>query len=277
MEKAVTFQVEQKQCLGILHLPTQAITTGVVIVVGGPQYRVGSHRQFVQLSRSLAQQNIASFRFDYRGMGDSFGEKQSFEEICDDIKHAIDIFLKEQTEIKNVVIWGLCDAASAALMYADKDKRVNGLVLLNPWLRNEQAMAQTMVKFYYLRRLLSRQFWKKLITGKVNVGGSIADVSGFVKDSINEKSVTEHSYQQRMELGIQRYSGKTCLILSGVDLTAKEFEQQTHKHAGWQNLRSDTNEIHRIRHADHTFSSAAFKQQVEQITAQFVAKCNDTT
>ena len=277
MEKAVTFQVEQKQCLGILHAPTQAISTGVVIVVGGPQYRVGSHRQFVQLSRSLALQNIASFRFDYRGMGDSFGEKQSFEDICDDIKHAIDVFLKEQTEIKNVVIWGLCDAASAALMYADKDKRVNGLVLLNPWLRNEQAMAQTMVKFYYLRRLLSRRFWKKLITGKVNVGGSIADVSGFVKDSMNEKSATEHSYQQRMELGVQRYSGKTCLILSGVDLTAKEFEQQTHKHAGWRNLRSDTNEIHRIRHADHTFSSAAFKQQVEQITAQFVAKCNDTT
>jgi hypothetical protein len=36
------------------------------------------------------------------------------------------------------VIWGLCDGASAAMFYAEQDRRVSGLVLLNQ-ARSEQA------------------------------------------------------------------------------------------------------------------------------------------
>jgi alpha/beta superfamily hydrolase len=45
----------------------------VLVIVGGPQYRAGSHRQFTLLARSLAEQGFAVLRFDYRGMGDSTG------------------------------------------------------------------------------------------------------------------------------------------------------------------------------------------------------------
>ncbi len=120
MEKAISFELNDQQLLGIVHQPQECHSTGVLLVVGGPQYRVGSHRQFVQLSRALASQGIASLRFDYRGMGDSEGEKQSFEAICDDIKVAADAFCA-QTGLTQLVIWGLCDAASAAMMYAHKD------------------------------------------------------------------------------------------------------------------------------------------------------------
>jgi len=51
-----------------------AADTGVLIVVGGPQYRVGSHRQFVMLARFLADHGVPCMRFDYRGMGDVSGE-----------------------------------------------------------------------------------------------------------------------------------------------------------------------------------------------------------
>ena len=70
-------------------------------------------------------------RFDYRGMGDSQGKKQPFDQICDDIKAACDSLI-QTTKVANVVIWGLCDAASAALKYAHKDQRVKGLLLLKP-------------------------------------------------------------------------------------------------------------------------------------------------
>jgi pimeloyl-ACP methyl ester carboxylesterase len=76
-EQAFSFSVEGDTLLGILHAPaivrSGTTGTGVVIVVGGPQYRGGSHRQFVQLARRLAHEGHAVLRFDVRGMGDSSG------------------------------------------------------------------------------------------------------------------------------------------------------------------------------------------------------------
>lgn len=271
MEKAISFQLNQEHLFSIVHQPESHNSTGVLLVVGGPQYRAGSHRQFVQLSRALATQGIASMRFDYRGMGDSEGEKQPFDAICDDIKAALDAFCDE-TGLTQVVIWGLCDAASAAMIYAHKDKRVRGLILLNPWLRSEAAMGKTMVRHYYLQRLLSKDFWKKLLGGKVNLGGSIKDARGFVQDSMATGDQQQGSYQQRMQSGIGKFEGQICLILSGVDLTAREFEQQVIGNKAWPVINSEQCRIHRLEQADHTFSASGFKREVECITKEFVHK-----
>lgn len=270
-EQALTFTVNEHELLAISHRGSEKNNVGVLIIVGGPQYRVGSHRQFVQLSRSLANNGFSSMRFDYTGMGDSYGYKKEFESICDDIKAATDAFFISQPHLKKIVIWGLCDAASAALIYGHKDERIHGLVLLNPWLRSEQAMGKTMVKYYYLQRLLSKDFWKKLLSGKVNVATSARDAKGFVKDSIANDKADVGSYQTRMLSGLQAFKGKVCLILSDEDLTAREFDQQTKGNKSWRKLREKSNEIHRLVGADHTFSTREFKSQVEQITLQFIS------
>ncbi|WP_088330318.1 hydrolase 1, exosortase A system-associated [Lacimicrobium sp. SS2-24] len=269
MEKAISFELHGQCLLGIVHQPLNCHSAGVLIVVGGPQYRVGSHRQFVQLSRGLATQGIASMRFDYRGMGDSEGQKQPFEAVCDDIKSAIDAFCAE-TGLSQLVIWGLCDAASAAMIYAHKDNRVKGLVLLNPWLRSEAAMGKTMVRHYYLQRLLSKDFWKKLLGGKINLGGSLKDAKGFVQDSMATDNQMQGSYQQRMQSGIEKFHGKICLVLSGVDLTAREFEQQVIGNMAWSAVNNEQCEIHRLEQADHTFSASEFKRELEKLTYSFV-------
>ncbi|MCW8865244.1 MAG: hydrolase 1, exosortase A system-associated [Colwellia sp.] len=272
IEQALSFTVNNQELLAISHHGSDQNTTGVLIVVGGPQYRVGSHRQFVQLSRALARQGISSLRFDYTGMGDSSGEKKEFDHICDDIKAATDAFLDAQPHLQKVVIWGLCDAASAALIYAHQDDRINGLVLLNPWLRSEQAMGKTMVKYYYLQRLLSKSFWKKLFSGQVNVAASARDAKGFVKDSVVADKQNNASYQARMLSGLQAFNGKVCLILSGEDLTAREFDQQTKNSKAWCKLRSENSEVHHLASADHTFSSREFKAQVEGVTFKFITQ-----
>ncbi len=275
MEKALSFTVNNQELLAISHYGSKQNNIGVLVVVGGPQYRVGSHRQFVQLSRALAGQGISSLRFDYTGMGDSNGDKKKFDNICDDIKAATDAFLNAQPHLKKVVIWGLCDAASAALIYAHQDERINGLVLLNPWLRSEQAMGKTMVKYYYLQRLLSKSFWKKLLTGKVNIAKSASDAKGFVKDSVVTDTQASTSYQARMLSGLQAFNGKVCLILSGEDLTAREFDEQTCKNKAWQALRDSDNQIHRLAGADHTFSSTTYKRDVERETINFIEQLNN--
>ena len=268
MEKAVSFSCNAESLLGILHQAQSPQSVAVLIVVGGPQYRVGSHRQFVQMSRFLADNGVSSMRFDYRGMGDSEGQKQSFEQIDDDIHAAVNT-LCEETGVHKVVIWGLCDAASAAIMYANSDDRIAGLVLLNPWLKSTAAQGKTMVRHYYLKRLMSKAFWRKLLSGKVNVKASMQDAGGHISNAVKEEAVGQASYQQRMKHAVSDMSAECCLIVSGVDLTAKEFLTVAGSDKIWKAWMKKAT-VCEFVDADHTFSNRQDKGKVERATLEFV-------
>ena len=93
----------EEDLLGIIHLPEAVSRRGVVILVGGPQYRVGSHRQFLLLARALAQHGVPVLRFDFRGMGDSDGEFHGFEKLDKDIAAAIDAFAAAVPQVDELV------------------------------------------------------------------------------------------------------------------------------------------------------------------------------
>ncbi|WP_371187669.1 hydrolase 1, exosortase A system-associated [Thalassotalea maritima] len=271
-ESAIPFFCDGQNLLGILHQPTNEVDDiGVLVVVGGPQYRVGSHRQFVQLARFLANNNIACFRFDYTGMGDSAGIKKTFDNVGPDIRSAIDVFI-EQANIKQVVLWALCDGASAALIYAPTDERVKAVMLLNPWLESPQAKAKTMLKHYYLNRLVSKSFWTKLVSGQFKAYKSLKAFLGYAAhqhhQTPNEQS--NQSYQARMIDGYLNFSGSSCFVLSGDDLTAREFEQVINSNSAKHQFYAHDNLIHRIKDADHTFSQRLWKREVEVLTVDFV-------
>ena len=157
--------------VGILSAPQQAATTGVLIIVGGPQYRVGSHRQFVLLARRMAEAGYAVLRFDVRGMGDSSGEPKGFESIPEDIDAMLNVLREHAPGLQRTVLWGLCDGASAALLYcaARPSHGLAGLILANPWVRTEASQARTRIKHYYFDRLKQRAFWHKLVSGRVEL------------------------------------------------------------------------------------------------------------
>lgn len=250
--------------------------TGVLLIVGGPQYRVGSHRQFVKLSRALMQHDIPSLRVDTTGMGDSEGVKPAFYQQTADINTAIAAFFSQQPQLKRLVLWGLCDAASAILLKMNQpDPRIAGLVLLNPWVRQQQSHAKTMLKHYYVKRLFSRQFWQKALTGGLALGASIKGLLSAVKASrantVKDHSAhyTEQNYVSNMLSGWQQANCPSLLISSGNDLTAQEFMLLCNENASWQTCLQHAQQ-HHIALATHTFSSADWRHQVEQATAQFV-------
>ena len=91
-EHAFVFPCAGETLLGIVAVPERSQATGVLLVVGGPQYRVGSHRQFLLLSRALANSGYPTMRFDYRGMGDSSGAQRTFGDVNNDVAAALDAF-----------------------------------------------------------------------------------------------------------------------------------------------------------------------------------------
>lgn len=282
-EQATVFECGGDRLIGIVTATARPIETGVVIIVGGPQYRAGSHRQFTLLARQLAEQGIASFRFDYRGMGDSEGEMRNFEAIDEDIRAAIETFMAHVASVKEVVLWGLCDAASAALYYGHTDARVSGMVLLNPWVHSEAGAARVRLKHYYLARLLSKSFWAKLISGKIRIGETIGDLKKSTRNASNENvghtaptDAPRHGgpgYIDRMLDDLKRFSGRVQVILSGNDLTAQEFIELTSNDKRWKPVCDGVN-ISRmfIPGANHTFSSSNWRRQVSEGTANWIKK-----
>ena len=243
---------------------------GVLLIVGGPQYRVGSHRQFVLLARSLAAQGYPCLRFDYRGMGDAEGEIRTFEQVQDDIRAALDAFVQTEPSLTHVVLWGLCDAASAALMYAPQDNRVKGLVLLNPWVQQQQAQAQVVLKHYYWKRLRSKDFWRKLLGGGVAIFGALGGLKDNVKKARSSTSAA-HDLCSRLRTAWQMFRGNALVILSGDDLVAQEFIRATAQDAQWQNiLQSSAVKRVDIPEANHTFSRQEWRNQVSEHTLEFL-------
>lgn len=293
-ETPVIFRCDTHNLLGIIHQSENASNLGVLVVVGGPQYRVGSHRQFVLLARMLAENGVSVMRFDYRGMGDSEGEMTSFDSVDDDIAVAVDTFFKSCPDLSGVVIWGLCDAASAALFYAYQDERVKGLVLLNPWVFTEKGAAKTYLKHYYLQRLSSPDLWHKIFSLKFDYLHSLAALVTLFKKVINKAGIDAAVVKKseikrvdwpdacfdlpgRMRECTRRFKYPILLILSGRDLTADEFKELVKSDPEWQRLLGD----HRISRydlieADHTFSSSVWRAQVAAWTLTWVKGLSDT-
>ncbi|MEY3201477.1 MAG: hypothetical protein RIR70_1027 [Pseudomonadota bacterium] len=266
-EDAFYFDCEGNALLGIIHVPARPATIGVLIVVGGPQYRVGSHRQFVLLSRSLASSGFASMRFDYRGMGDATGQTRSFEEAQGDVRAAIDAFFHRLPGLQGVVLWGLCDGASLAACYAALDPRVRSLVLANPWVRAEATHARALIERYYRRRMFEPEFWKKMLRARLNLRASFAAFTQALRASRRPVSASPQSLPARMLKALVKRSCPTLFVLSGNDLVAAEFRALVAESAEWRRyLASPTVRVEAREEFDHTFSQATWRDQVADIT-----------
>ena len=278
-EGGLAFDCGGETLHGVLSLPgaSPGGNLGVLVVVGGPQYRAGSHRQFTLLARHLATAGLPVLRFDVRGMGDSGGAPRSFEALHDDVAAAIGAFCSAVPGLERIALWGLCDGASAALLYLHqtRDPRVAALCLLNPWVRSAQTLARTHVKHYYLDRLRQPDFWRKLLSGGVAwkaLSGLLANVrqaSTKVGRSAGEDATL--SYQQRMAVGWAGFPGPTLLLMSERDLTAQEFDEHSRSDTAWQQaLLARPPQRVTLPGADHTCSTPAAHTALLDATAAFL-------
>jgi uncharacterized protein len=284
-ERALVFPCADSWLYGILTLPIQSGSRGVLILVGGPQYRAGSHRQFTLLARLLAARGVPVLRFDYRGMGDSEGDVRTFENVGEDLRCTIDEFVSQAPFLNDVVILGLCDAASAALFYAHKDRRVTGLILLNPWVRTDEGAARVYLKHYYIGRLFQRELWRKIWNRNFDYAAAANSLLSLISQALAGREKIENTLDnqaaktgensvplpERMLYGFSHFKGKVLLILSGKDFTAQEFFELVRGSPKWQKLLTDPHVTRLdLPDADHTFSRREWRDNVAAQAADWI-------
>ncbi|HEX8261625.1 MAG TPA: hydrolase 1, exosortase A system-associated [Allosphingosinicella sp.] len=143
--------------------------TGLLLVTGGTQTRIGSHRMYERLAAALAREGWPCFRYDRRGVGDSEGEDPDFKGSGPDLAAAASAFRREQPQLNRLLGFGLCDGASTLALHG-KAAGLDGYVLVNPWFVEAEAgePPAAAIKSRYKDQLLSLDGWKRLLSGSIS-------------------------------------------------------------------------------------------------------------
>lgn len=268
METAVTFSCKGELLLGIAHLPATSGKLGVVFVAGAPQYRVGAHRLFVTLARTLSQSGIPAFRFDARGYGDSSGSPTAFEDMRADLTAAVEAFRQLSPGIEKIVLLGLCDGASAILLDGTRLSGIDGVILINPWAQPAQGRTKAMQRSYYLSRLRNWRTWPAALRGlgRRTSPKDATTTSNSPAAPAVDKDSEAPAFVAVMLNTWRQFPGPSLVVISQDDVTAAAFDAAVGETVGWRKLRKQRR-VSRvsIKGADHTFSS---KQTSDQMAGE---------
>lgn len=282
-EIPIVFECEGVQLIGVIHLPERPLATGLITVAaGGIQYRAGCGRQLLSLARNLASEGTPVMRFDHRGMGDSVGELLGFEDMEADLRSAIHVFQETIPELKHVVLYGGCEAASGIMISAWNLAGVKSMILANPWVNDSMSAAITST--HYIQRLGGAQFWKKLFSFQYSLSEYAPLLFRHLKNKLralttpNKSSSTvgqnaKEPFQERMLSGFNKFDGPVLFLKSGLSLISEEFDQLVDSSKSWGEACNRTT-VSRVElpAADQTFSTAAARHEMCAAATEWVAK-----
>lgn len=230
MRRLLTFPCGDAILAGSLDEASGSV--GVLLVTGGTQTRVGSHRMYERLAKALVEDGYSCLRFDRRGVGDSGGEDPEFRNTAEDLWAAAEA-LRRETKVERIIGFGLCDGATTLALHG-ATAGIHDAILVNPWLVEAEAgeMAPAAVRSHYRQRLFSLSAWKKLLSGGVNIG----KLAGSLKKA---GSATDGSLAGEAARGLAAIGAPAALILATGDNTAIAADAEVRKAAfdgviGWR-------------------------------------------
>lgn len=189
--------------------------TAILIVTGGSQTRIGSHRVFERLGAALAEAGHPCLRFDRRGVGDSSGDDAGFRACGPDIAAAAAALRRHSPLAGRLIGIGLCDGASA-LAFQGQAGGLDGLILINPWLVEAEADAPppAAIRQHYRQRLTSLEGWKKFATGGISYRKAFRGVTKIAAPQRASALAAE------VAGSLRRNRRPTAIILAAQDATA---------------------------------------------------------
>lgn len=258
--------------VGILTRPSAAPASPrptVVILNTGIVHRVGHHRMYVDLARQLAAQGHDVLRFDFSGIGDS----PSRDGICDpaaaclaDLREALG-FLQDTTGAKSFVLVGLCSGADIGLRFAASERRVVGLVLLDPTI-------PPTVRFYahYIaQRMMRLRSWLTFVLGRGRIWG---DVIERMKSAIAAKppegrsSVIDPRIRgelERVYKSLVARGTRLLIVLTGGPMQGRQSYREQLLEAFPNVAFGDRLMLEHFPDCDHTFTSKSDRERLNSL------------
>ncbi len=144
-------------------LKSNGSTPCILYLTAGLLHHIGPTRLHVELARSLSQQQVAGFRFDLSGIGESETSTMGgyfTERSVAEIRTTMD-YIQNTYSHHEFVLLGLCSGADDAFATAQEDERVKGLVLLNGYAYKTSKFKLYRFKEFYLPRILMYEKWVK--------------------------------------------------------------------------------------------------------------------
>ena len=193
--------------------------TGLLIVSGGNEIRIGAHRGMAILAQKLAARGIPVFRFDRRGIGDSTGKNSGFLLSGSDIGCAAATFSAE-AGIERLVAFGNCDAATALALFGPA-AGIDRLILANPWVVDDHDVMPpaAAIRARYAEKLKDPREWVRLLRGNVDIPKL---ASGLRKLAKKPSEVVE-GLAARFGTALRTHSTDTTILLADRDNTAIAF------------------------------------------------------
>ncbi len=208
--------------------PGDASEVGVLIVTGGSQTRIGSHRLFERLAAGLAEAGHACLRFDRRGVGDSSGEDPGFRDCGPDLAAGVAALREQAPNAVRLIGLGLCDGATTLAMHGAA-AGLHGLILVNPWLVEAESGAPppAAIRRHYRQRLTSVEGWKKILTGGISYRKAFKGVAKIASSQgpSNLASVTAESLRNdRRPTALVLARGDATAIAAAAEVEAPQFQ-----------------------------------------------------
>ena len=250
MRRHLSFDCQGDKLVGTLDQASGK--TGLLIVSGGNEVRAGAHRGQAMLAAQLAHHNIPVLRYDRRGIGDSEGSNQGFQNSADDIAAALACF-RTEAGIDHVVAFGNCDAATALAIHKFP-KAPDALILSNPWVIEEGAASHS-------PRQLRQRYWGKLRSPRalwqfLNSDLNVKKLGTGLKTAASTKAPASNLAEQ-MAAGLKHYSGNVFILLARRDRTAQQFSECLRVPALASLITSPRYHIRKYDSASHSYAGEA--------------------
>jgi len=166
MQRPLYFTNKGELIAGTLHLPARLSRCPAVAVLHGfTGTRCEPNFIFVRLSRRLAEEGIASLRFDFRGSGESDGEFEDMtplEEVSDARAALRQLGAMKRVDVRRLGLVGLSMGGLVAALTAAKEPSVRSVALWSAVARPRRVFEAMTTK---------RQRSALLKTGRLDVGG----------------------------------------------------------------------------------------------------------
>ena len=276
-EAPVALPCGREQIRGVLHRPTSASPKEAFLFLGGwSGDRQGPHRLFLDMARRLACQGALCLRLDYRGRGESDGEiaTAGIGTMIDDADAAV-VWLKEQLPSGTpLTLIAICSGCKVAIGTATRHPAIGRLVLWSAEVMGSLRAPGTNLRKTlgalraYAKKLLLRQTWQKLFTGRVQtsmVGKALA--------RHETRSADEARAEDRLLEAFSRYKGSIRFIYGGSDpdaaTAAAAYRRYCRRHRiGFV--------LDVIPHAGHSYYGAGWRNELMERTLAWLASSDES-